>query len=148
MISSTDDPSACSRTAPGSCHSMIRFRVCTALFFSCLIACKASSENFRSNALLRGIGPGQTKASRFLLTNSSTVIGWRAAYIGDITIGTGKNAVSVIDRNLLQMRPFIVIPVHSAPIRESRLSSGLDSLQPGSRANGRNGRGPAVDQEV
>jgi hypothetical protein len=96
----------------------------------------------------RGIGPGQTKASRFLLTNSSTVIGWRAAYIGDITIGTGKNAVRVIDRNLLQMRPFTVIPVHSAPIRESRLSSGLDSLQPGSRANGRNGRGPAVDQEV
>src|SRR5260370_38988450 len=54
---------------------MIRFRVCTALFFSCLIACKASSENFRSNASLPGRGLGQTKASRFLVTNSSTVIG-------------------------------------------------------------------------
>src|SRR5260370_35135460 len=94
MLSSKDSPSACSRTAPGSCHSMIRFRVCTALFFSCLIACKASSENFRSNASLPGIGPGQTKASRFLGTNSSTVIGG------------------------------------------------------GSGAHGRNGRDPAVDQEV
>src|SRR5260370_39665617 len=75
MLSSKDSPSACSRTAPGSGHSMIRFRVCTALFFSFLIACKASSENFRSNASLPGRGLGQTKASRFLLTNSSTVIG-------------------------------------------------------------------------
>jgi hypothetical protein len=46
---------------------------------------------------------GQAKASRFLLTNSSTVIRLAATDFGDIVVRSGKDAVAVVDGDFMKV---------------------------------------------
>src|SRR5215469_12511272 len=96
MISSTDNPSACSLTAPGSRHSMVRFRVCTALFLSCLIVSKASSENVQIRCFVAWNRTGSDEGLTIPADEFLNCHRLAAADFSDIVVGAGKDALTVV----------------------------------------------------
>src|SRR6516165_910481 len=103
MISSTDDPSACSHTAPVFCHSMIRFRLCNVSLLSCLV--RLLLNLFRElhieipwPELDRSDEGPSIPADEFLDCHRLV-----AADFSDIVVRAGKDALAVVDGGFAQV---------------------------------------------